>query len=85
MALGKGTSRGIAFYPLYPSVPGAVERNPALGELLALFDSMRGGNAREQALAMALLERAAEQLGNTLLRQLVFVGGAVAGLLITDR
>ena len=51
-----GTSRGIAFYPLYPSVPDAVERNPALGELLALFDSLRGGNAREQALAMALLE-----------------------------
>ena len=33
---------------------------------------------------VALLERAAEQLGEALLEQLVFVGGAVAGVLITD-
>jgi uncharacterized protein (DUF1778 family) len=52
----KGTERGIAFHPLYPSVPEAAERNPALGELLALFDAVRGGSAREQALALALLE-----------------------------
>lgn len=32
----KRTARGIAFHPLYPSVPEAAERNPALGELLAL-------------------------------------------------
>jgi len=31
-----------------------------------------------------LLERATEQLGEALLEQLVFVGGAVAGVLITD-
>ncbi len=31
-----------------------------------------------------LLERAAEQLGDALIQQLVFVGGAVAGVLITD-
>ena len=31
-----------------------------------------------------LLERAAEQLGEALLEQLVFVGGAVAGALVTD-
>ena len=41
---------------LYPSVPEAAERNPALGELLALFDAVRGGSAREQALALTLLE-----------------------------
>jgi hypothetical protein len=52
----KGTARGTAFYPLYPRVPEAAERNPALGELLALFDAVRGGSAREQALALALLE-----------------------------
>ena len=52
----KGTARGIAFHPLYPSVPEAAERNPALGELLALFDAVRGGSAREQALALVLLE-----------------------------
>jgi hypothetical protein len=51
-----GTTRGLAFTPLYPSVPEAAARNPALGELLALFDAVRGGSAREQALAMALLE-----------------------------
>jgi hypothetical protein len=33
---------------------------------------------------IALLERAAEQLGDALIDQLVFVGGAVAGALITD-
>lgn len=51
-----GTTRGLAFYPLYPSVPEAAARNPPLGELLALFDAVRGGSAREQALAVALLE-----------------------------
>ncbi len=52
----KGTARGIAFHPLYPSVPDAAERIPALGELLALFDAVRGGSAREQAVALTLLE-----------------------------
>ncbi len=52
----KGSARGIAFHPLYPSVHEAAERNPALGELLALFDAVRGSCAREQALALALLE-----------------------------
>jgi hypothetical protein len=33
---------------------------------------------------VSLLERAAAQLGEALLEQLVFVGGAVAGVLITD-
>ena len=33
---------------------------------------------------VVLLERAAEQLGEALLEQLVFVGGAVAGVLVTD-
>ena len=52
----QGTARGIAFHPLYPSVPEAAERNPTLAELLALFDAVRGGSAREQALALTLLE-----------------------------
>lgn len=30
----QGKARGIAFYPLYPSVPEAAARNPALGERL---------------------------------------------------
>ena len=51
-----GAVRGLALHPLYPSVPEAAERNPALGELLALFDAVRSGSAREHALAVALLE-----------------------------
>ena len=52
-----GTVRGLALYPLYPSVPVAAERNPALGELLALFDAVRGGSVRERTLAVDLLEQ----------------------------
>jgi len=51
-----GTERGLALYPLYPSVPEAATRNPVLGEMLALFDAVRGGSARERALAVALLD-----------------------------
>jgi hypothetical protein len=36
-------------------VPVAAGRNPALYELLALFDAVRGGSARERALAIELL------------------------------
>jgi len=50
-----GNVRGVAFYPLYPSVPEAAARNPPLGELLALFDALRGGSARERALAQGML------------------------------
>jgi hypothetical protein len=50
-----GAVRGMAFYPLYPTVPEAASRNPALYELLALFDAVRGGSARERALALELL------------------------------
>lgn len=52
-----GTVRGIALYPLYPSVPEAAGRNPALYELLVLFDAVRGGSAREHALALGLLDK----------------------------
>ena len=52
-----GTVRGIAFHPLYPSVPEATGRNTALYELLALFDAVRGGSARERALALDLLDK----------------------------
>lgn len=50
-----GTVRGAALYPLYPSVPDAAGRNPALYELLVLFDAVRGGSPRERALALELL------------------------------
>lgn len=51
-----GTARGEAFYPLYPTVPEAAGRNPALYELLVLFDAVRGGSPRERALALPLLD-----------------------------
>jgi len=51
-----GPVRGVAFYPLYPTVPDAAGRNPALYELLVLVDAIRGGSPRERALALPLLE-----------------------------
>lgn len=52
-----GTLRGIALQPLYPSVPDAAARNPALYELLVLFDAIRAGSARERALVIDLLDK----------------------------
>jgi hypothetical protein len=52
-----GTVRGVAFYPLYPTVPDAANNNPALYELLALVDAVRGGNMRERALAIVELDK----------------------------
>lgn len=51
-----GDRRGIAFHPLYPSVPQAARKDPGLYETLALFDALRGGAARERNLAAKLLE-----------------------------
>ena len=52
----EGSVRGIALIPLYPSVPAAAVRSPALYEYLALFDALRMGSARERALAEQLFE-----------------------------
>ena len=52
-----GAVRGAAFYPLYPTVPEAALANPALYELLALVDAVRGGSPRERALAIAALDQ----------------------------
>lgn len=51
-----GSVRGAAFYPLYPTVPDAAARNPALYELLVLFDAVRDGSPRERAIAIELLQ-----------------------------
>jgi len=51
----EGNVRGVALYPLYPSVPEAARKNAALYELLALFDALRGGAARERKMASDLL------------------------------
>ncbi|OFZ97333.1 MAG: hypothetical protein A3H35_13215 [Betaproteobacteria bacterium RIFCSPLOWO2_02_FULL_62_17] len=47
----EGTVRGYSFSPLFPSVPLAASRDPALYELLALVDAVRDGRARERNLA----------------------------------
>lgn len=45
-------TQGIAFRPLYPSVPDAARLDPALYELLALVDAIRGGRTRERTQAI---------------------------------
>jgi len=53
----EGTARGEGFEPLYRSVPDAALKNPQLYELLALVDAVRGGRARERALAVKELTK----------------------------
>ena len=43
-----GDIRGLAFSPLYKSVPAAARADPDLYELLALVDCIRAGRAREK-------------------------------------
>lgn len=50
-----GQTRGVALYPLYPTVPSAAARDESLYECLALFDALRAGAARERELAHQLL------------------------------
>jgi len=52
----KGTARGLSLAPLYPSVPDAAMRDEKLYALLALFDALRSGQARERNAAQSLLE-----------------------------
>lgn len=52
----EGTSRGQALLPLYEKLPLAAVDDPDLYELLALFDALRIGQARERELAKKLLE-----------------------------
>ena len=52
----EGNMRGVAFSPLYPSVPVAAMQDARLYELLALVDAIRGGRARERNLATQELE-----------------------------
>ena len=52
----KGTVRGLSLAPLYPSVPGAALKDERLYAMLALFDAIRSGQARERKAAQKLLE-----------------------------
>lgn len=53
---GKGTMRGQAITPLYPSVIDAVQKDDKLHELLALVDAIRVGRAREKEMAVKMLK-----------------------------
>lgn len=46
-----GEVRGKSLCPLYSTVPAACRADPALYELLAVVDALRGGAARERELA----------------------------------
>ena len=46
-----GSVRGEGLAPLHPCVPGAALHDAALYELLALFDALRAGRARERGMA----------------------------------
>lgn len=52
----EGTVRGVAFAPLYRTVPQAAMRDSQLYELLALVDAIRDGRAGEADLAAKALE-----------------------------
>lgn len=52
----KGTVRGPAMLPLYPTLPLAAIDDPTFYELLALFDALRIGQARERSMATRLIE-----------------------------
>jgi hypothetical protein len=50
-----GTVAGLAFSPLYKSVPLAAALDSDLYELLCLIDAIRSGHVREQTIASRLL------------------------------
>jgi hypothetical protein len=52
-----GEVRGIALYPLHSSAPKVAVSDPPFYELLALFDAVRAGAARERERAAELLAR----------------------------
>lgn len=52
----QGNTRGTALLPLYEKLPLAALEDPKLYEMLALFDALRMGQARERELATKLLE-----------------------------
>lgn len=52
----QGETRGEALLPLYENLPLAAAEDPKLYEMLALFDALRAGQARERNMAAKLLE-----------------------------
>jgi hypothetical protein len=57
----EGTHRGISFSPIYKTVPALAKKDEKLYRLLALFDALRSGRAREKAVAKELMEHEINQ------------------------
>lgn len=51
-----GSVRGVGVEPLHPAVPFAAMQDAKLYELLALFDALRVGKARERGMALERLQ-----------------------------
>jgi hypothetical protein len=51
-----GSVRGVGVEPLHPSVPFAAMQDSKLYEMLALFDALRVGKARERGMALERLQ-----------------------------
>ncbi|MES2584250.1 MAG: hypothetical protein V4627_16120 [Pseudomonadota bacterium] len=51
-----GSVRGVGVEPLHPSVPFAAMQDTRLYEMLALFDALRVGKARERGMALERLQ-----------------------------
>ena len=58
-----GEVRGIELEPLHPAIPEAARQSPRLGELLALLDALRLGDARVRALAREQLRLRLREAG----------------------
>lgn len=56
----RGSARGIALAPIHPKAPEVSRKDARVGELLALFDAIRIGKARERELAAKLLRKRLE-------------------------
>jgi hypothetical protein len=51
-----GSVRGVGVEPLHPSVPYAAMQDAKLYDMLALFDALRVGKARERGMALERLQ-----------------------------
>lgn len=92
----EGTARGEGLAPLYKSAPSAALRDARLYGWLALVDAVRAGRARERKLATPGDRAEVEQVKappelwivarsfGDILPEVVFVGGMIRELLITD-
>lgn len=79
----EGEVRGESFSPLYKSASVAAKNDPALYQLLALVDAIRGGCAREREIGKKELKKrmvaATEQKGEALTsnQERIVIGGTV--------